>query len=61
MYLNAHNKRRTQWYAENNVPDVPLVWSHALAEESRLWAEELLVNCSVAGIEHELECQMEKT
>jgi len=53
MYLNAHNKRRTQWYAENNVPDVPLVWSHALAEESRLWAEELLVNCSVAGIEHE--------
>ena len=53
LYHYAHNKRRTQWYTENNVPDVQLVWSPVLAEESRLWAEKLLVNCSIPGIEHE--------
>lgn len=53
MYLEAHNRRRAEWYAAESVPDVPLVWSPALAEQSRVWAEKLLVNCSVEGIEHE--------
>ena len=53
QYLDAHNRRRFAWYLANNVPDMPLVWSPRLAEESRVWAEALLVNCSGAGIEHE--------
>jgi hypothetical protein len=53
QYLDAHNRRRFAWYTQNFVSDVPLVWSPRLAEESRVWAEELLVNCSIAGIEHE--------
>ena len=53
LYLEAHNRRRTQWYAEHNVEDVSLVWSPVLAEESRIWAKKLLVNCSIADIEHE--------
>jgi hypothetical protein len=52
-YLDAHNRRRFAWFVGSNVSDVPLVWSPTLAEESRVWAEELLVNCSGAGIEHE--------
>lgn len=53
QYLDAHNRRRFAWYLASNVPDMPLVWSPRLAEESRVWAEALLVNCSGAGIEHE--------
>ncbi len=41
------------WYAGNGLEHVPLRWSPELAEESRVWAETLLVNCSGAGIEHE--------
>ena len=53
LYLEAHNTRRKEWHESNNVSYVPLVWSHQLAFESRIWAEKLLVNCSQAGIEHE--------
>jgi hypothetical protein len=53
QYLDAHNRRRFAWYLASNVPDMPLVWSPRLAEEARVWAEELLVNCSGADIEHE--------
>jgi len=53
LYLEAHNSRRLLWYTGNDLEHVPLVWSPMLAEESRVWAEKLLVNCSSAGIEHE--------
>ncbi|KAL3770571.1 hypothetical protein ACHAWO_000931 [Cyclotella atomus] len=53
LYLDAHNTRRKEWHESNNVSYVPLTWSHQLAFEARLWAEKLLVNCSIAGIEHE--------
>lgn len=53
LYLEAHNRRRYMWYSGNNVSDVPLQWSPQLAEESRIWAQKLLVNCSSSGIEHE--------
>ncbi|KAL7465485.1 hypothetical protein ACHAXS_005808 [Conticribra weissflogii] len=53
LYLEAHNTRRKEWHESNNVTYVPLFWSPQLAEESRIWAEELLVNCSSHGIEHQ--------
>lgn len=53
LYLEAHNNRRLLWYTGNGLSNVPLVWSPELAEESRVWADKLLMNCSVAGIEHE--------
>ncbi|KAL7529417.1 hypothetical protein ACHAXR_002954, partial [Thalassiosira sp. AJA248-18] len=53
LYLDAHNSRRMNWHTENNVSYVPLIYSPILAEESRVWAEKLLVNCSSADIEHE--------
>ena len=53
LYLEAHNYRRKEWHESNGVSYVPLIWSHQLAFESRVWAEKLLVNCSIAGIEHE--------
>ncbi|KAL7439289.1 hypothetical protein ACHAXH_004636 [Discostella pseudostelligera] len=53
QYLEAHNRRRYMWYTGNGVSDVPLRWSPQLAEESRVWAQKLLVNCSSSGIEHE--------
>ena len=53
LYLDAHNRRRFAWFSQNFVSDVPLVWSPRIAEESRVWAEKLLVNCSGAGIQHE--------
>lgn len=53
LYLEAHNQRRKEWHESYNASYVPLVWSHQLAFESRIWAEKLLVNCSIAGIEHE--------
>ncbi|KAL9190535.1 hypothetical protein ACHAXT_000241 [Thalassiosira profunda] len=53
LYLEAHNKRRMEWYEEHGVSYVPLVYSPTLATQSKAWAEELLVNCSSAGIEHE--------
>lgn len=53
LYLEAHNSRRTAWYEASGLTDVPLTWSPMLAEQSRVWAEKLLVNCSGAGIEHE--------
>jgi hypothetical protein len=53
MYLEAHNRRRYMWYQGNDVSDVPLRWSPQLSVESRLWAKQLLVNCSSSGIEHE--------
>lgn len=53
LYLEAHNVRRMLWHTANGLDHVPLVWSPTLAEESRIWAEKLLVNCSSAGIQHE--------
>ena len=53
LYLRAHNRRRADWFGREGASNVPLKWSPMLAEESRAWAEKLLVNCSVAGIEHE--------
>lgn len=53
LYLDAHNVRRMLWHTSNDLDHVPLVWSPTLAEESRIWAEKLLVNCSSSGIQHE--------
>jgi len=52
-YLEAHNKRRKKWHEMYNREYVPLSWSPQLAEESRLWAEQLLVDCDSDNIEHE--------
>jgi hypothetical protein len=38
LYLEAHNTRRKEWHESNNVSYVPLVWSHQLAFEARIWA-----------------------
>ena len=53
LYLEAHNRRRRRWYEANDLGPAPLAWSPLLAQESKVWAEKLLVNCSGAGIEHE--------
>ena len=53
LYLEAHNSRRAMWFKGNDVSHTPMLYSPAIAEESRVWAEKLLVNCSGAGIEHE--------
>lgn len=53
LYLEAHNRRREIWHEGYNTTYEPLIWSNELAESSRLWAEESLVNCSIAGIEHD--------
>ncbi|KAL7552122.1 hypothetical protein ACHAWF_015331 [Thalassiosira exigua] len=53
QYLHEHNKRRKEWHLRDNKEYVPLVYSPAMARESRRWAEELLGNCSINGIEHE--------
>ncbi|KAL7534072.1 hypothetical protein ACHAWF_004711 [Thalassiosira exigua] len=53
LYLEAHNTRRKEWHEEYNLTYVPLTYSPLLAEDARLWAEELLHTCSVIGIEHE--------
>jgi len=52
-YLEAHNKRRKKWHEMYNREYVPLTWSPQLAEESRLWAEQLLDDCDSDNIEHE--------
>lgn len=52
-YLEAHNVRRKEWHERYNLTYVPLVYSPLLAEDARLWAEELLHSCGVVGIEHE--------
>ena len=52
-YLEAHNKRRKKWHEMYNREYMPLSWSPQLAEESRLWAEQLLDDCDSDNIEHE--------
>ena len=52
-YLEAHNKRRKKWHEMYNREYVPLTWSPQLAEESRLWAEQLLDDCDLDDIAHE--------
>jgi len=52
-YLEAHNKRRKKWHEMYNREYVPLTWSPQLAEESKLWAEQLLDDCDSDNIEHE--------
>jgi len=53
QYLEAHNSRRKAWHERYNVTYVPIKYSPALAEDARLWAEELLHACGIVGIEHE--------
>ncbi|KAL9190544.1 hypothetical protein ACHAXT_000250 [Thalassiosira profunda] len=53
QYLEAHNWRRKEWHERYNVSYIPLMWSDALAEESRQWAVQLLDACDSDGIEHE--------
>ena len=53
QYLKEHNKRRKRWHTSNNVTFVPLAWSPALAEESRIYAVKLLEACNTRGILHE--------
>lgn len=53
QYLKEHNKRRQEWHELNNVSYVPLAWSPALAEESRVYAVKLLDACNTKGILHE--------
>ena len=52
-YLRAHNKRRRTWHEMHNKTYVPLQWSQKLAEESLVWAYELLNECNSTDIEHE--------
>jgi hypothetical protein len=53
LYLEAHNRRREEWFTDNGVSYQPFMYSPMLAEESRIWATKLLVNCSIADILHE--------
>lgn len=53
QYLEAHNRRRRVFHRGYNTTYVPLIWSNALADSSRVWAETSLVNCSVPGVKHD--------
>lgn len=53
LYLEAHNKRREVWHKGYNTSYVPLIWSNAMAESARVWAETQLVNCSIVGVHHD--------
>jgi len=52
-YLNAHNKRRKEWYEKYNLTDAPMKYSPEIAKGAKAWAEELLNACGIVGIEHE--------
>jgi hypothetical protein len=52
-YLAAHNWRRKQVHEAANQDYVPLKWSKGLADHAANWANELLNDCNVVGIEHE--------
>ena len=48
MWLESHNTRRKEWHEEANVTFRPLVWSNALALESKIWADELFANDTIS-------------
>ena len=52
-YLNAHNSRRLKNHEAMGVSYVPLKYSSGLAEHAASWANELLNDCDIIGIEHE--------
>ncbi|KAL7537357.1 hypothetical protein ACHAXR_007764 [Thalassiosira sp. AJA248-18] len=52
-WLVAHNDRRKKYHEQWGASYVPLKWSPQLAAESKLWAEKLLDDCDMSGIEHE--------
>mmetsp|Transcript_24906 Transcript_24906/g.59125 ORF Transcript_24906/g.59125 Transcript_24906/m.59125 type:complete len:558 (+) Transcript_24906:288-1961(+) len=52
-YLDAHNWRREKFHKQFNSEYVPLIYDNSLAEDATKWAEELLRDCGVQGIEHE--------
>ncbi len=52
-YLDAHNSRRKTWHKSLGTPFVPMKYSYGLAQDATSWANELLKDCDVTGIEHE--------
>lgn len=45
-WLEAHNIRRKDWHENKwNLPYVPLIYSHSLADHAKKWADELLDDC----------------
>ena len=52
QYLNGHNWRRKMYHEKFGSTYVPLKYDLSLAEDAQYWANELLTDCDVQGIEH---------
>ena len=50
-WLTAHNVRRKEWHRRYGKSYVPLEWSSALKDESKVFAEKLLRD-SCGGLYH---------
>ena len=53
-WLVAHNTQRQTWHQRHGKTYVPLMWSAGLAKDALSWATELLDDCEIKGIAHEL-------
>ena len=52
QYLNGHNWRRKKYHEQFGSTYVPLKYDLSLAEDAQYWANQLLDDCDVNGIEH---------
>mmetsp|Transcript_24358 Transcript_24358/g.39939 ORF Transcript_24358/g.39939 Transcript_24358/m.39939 type:complete len:258 (+) Transcript_24358:545-1318(+) len=46
-WLDSHNSRRKRWHERYGKSYVPLEWSKALMNESKIWAEKLANDCDL--------------
>ena len=53
QYLDCHNWRREKYHTMYNATYVPLKYDFNLQADAQNWANELLNDCAVRGIEHE--------
>lgn len=52
QYLNGHNWRRKMYHEQFGSTYVPLKYDLSLAEDAQYWANQLLTDCDVQGIDH---------
>ncbi|KAL7522760.1 hypothetical protein ACHAWX_007446, partial [Stephanocyclus meneghinianus] len=55
-WLDSHNSRRKSWHTAHGKSYVPLIWSDALKQDAKRWAEKLLDSCGT-GMWHDPENQ----
>lgn len=53
QYLDAHNWRRKKYHEAFGAPYTPLKYDFSLQQDAAHWAEQLLDDCAVTGIDHE--------